>query len=220
MEFYLREIYPWLISLSSISIGIPLLAGVLLITKRNSLLFKLILLYISYVALSEVVGELTIYLGTSNNLWINHLDTPIEFILIATTYYVSFKQKPLKYGVVAAAVGFGAFCILGLFWGEDVTQMNSTPRIVAAVLLIAMAVLYFYQTANEVNYTYLDRDPMFLLSSGIIIYQAGTSMAYSMFNAALAESYDSARMCITVILVLNILFRITLMLAIRRTPLA
>ncbi|WP_147383353.1 hypothetical protein [Pontibacter oryzae] len=95
--------------------------------------------------------------------------------------------------------------------------MNSFPHTISAVVLVTMALIYFYQAAHDLKHTYLDTDPMFVLSCGIIIYQAGTAMAYSLFNEALAASYDTARICISVILVLNILFRVILAMALNRT---
>lgn len=217
MEFYLRKVYPWLVEASSISIGIPLLVGAFLITKRSSLLFKLLLLYTAFVALTELAGQLTVYLGTDNNIWLSHISTPVEFTLIAAIFYYNLNNTLAKKGIVIATAVFVVFTISNVIWGEGITQMNSMPRLFGGAAMISMAVMYFYQTANELKYTYLDRDPMFLLSSGLIIYEAGIAVAYSMFNKALAESYDAARMCITVLLVLNIFIRIVLMMAMKRS---
>ncbi|WP_146173509.1 hypothetical protein [Pontibacter mucosus] len=165
----------------------------------------------------EIAGQLTVYLGTRNNHWIQHIYTPVEYLLLGMIYYYSLRGKFVKLGVLASIVCVGIVCMLSVVLAESITQMNTTPRMVAGAMLVALAVLYFYQSAREPNFIYLDRDPMFVLSSGIIVYQAGTAMAYSMFNAALAESYDAARICLSIIMVLNILFRVILMMALRRT---
>jgi len=217
MEFYIQEIYPWLTVLSSYSFSIPLLAGLFLIYKRSSLLFNLLLLYTAFIALVEIAGQLTVYLGTSNNHWIQHLYTPLEYFVLGTIYYYHLRSRLAKIGVVLSIIGVSVLSILSMTLAEDITQMNTTARMIAGAMLVALAVLYFYQSAKEPNFIYLDRDPMFVLSSGIIVYQAGTAMAYSMFNAALAESYDAARICISIIVVLNILFRVILMMALQRT---
>ncbi|GHA54099.1 hypothetical protein [Pontibacter akesuensis] len=220
MEVFLEVYYPWLLALSSLSSAIPVVGGVLLLNKRSSLLFWLVFSYSILIALAEFAAELTAYLGTNNNLWIDHLYTPLEFALLAVIYYISFSRKLFKRGVVVAAVGFVLYSVLNSMLGQEVTQMNSVPHVIESVLLISLAVLYFYQTVHSFAYIYLDRDPVFVLSCCLLIYQAGTSMSYAMFNRALADSYDTARMCITVILVLNILFRIGLLLVLRRTRVA
>ena len=185
--------------------------------KRSSLLFNLLLLYTVFIALVEIAGQLTVYLGTSNNHWIQHIYTPVEYLVLGVIYYYSLRGRPVKLGVLASIACVGIVCVLSMTLAEDITQMNTTPRMIAGAMLVALAVLYFYQSAKQPNFIYLDRDPMFVLSSGIIVYQAGTAMAFSMFNAALAESYDAARICISIIVVLNILFRVILMMALRRT---
>ncbi|WP_276497406.1 hypothetical protein [Pontibacter litorisediminis] len=218
MEFYIREIYPWVIEISSISFSIPLIAAIWLIGKRSSLLFRLLLLYTIFLALIEITGQLTVYLGTQNNHWIQHIYTPLEYVLLAMVYYGSLNNRYVKVGVLLSIVGVGVFSVLTVALGQDMSRMNALPRMVAGALLVTMAVLYLYQAAHALRFTYLDRDPMFVLSSGIIIYQAGTAMAFSMFNTALQESYDAARICLTIIVVLNIFFRVILMMAIRRSP--
>lgn len=218
MEFFLREVYPWLIELSAYSSGVPFVAGILLYRKRSSLEFRLLFFYVVFLALTEIVSYIVIYTGTKNNMWLSHLELPVEFTLLAGIYYYALKQPLLRGCIIAAVIGLCIINAVSLTWGEGISQMNTLPRMLSAALLIAMAILYLYQVANTLVHTYLDRDPVFILSCGIIIYQAGTAMAYGMFNAALAESYDAARMCITVILVLNVLFRLLLMLALKRAP--
>ncbi|MDO6390352.1 hypothetical protein Q4E40_09455 [Pontibacter sp. BT731] len=94
--------------------------------------------------------------------------------------------------------------------------MNSVSRIAANAMLIVMAITYFYKVANNAKVIYLDRDPMFLLSCAILIYYAGTSMSYAIFNEALAISDDAARICLAIIMVLNVLFYISHAFILRR----
>lgn len=216
MEFFLRQVYPWMIEISSLSIGVPLLVGIFLMKKQSSLIFRLLMLYTVFMALSELLGQLTVYFGTKNNMWISHIFTPIEFGLVAALFYFNTDKRIIRRGIIFATVGFVIVSVLNVVWGEGITQMNSTPRVLGAAIIILMAIIYFYEAAIKLKHTYIDRDPMFLMSSALIIYKSGTSLAYGMFNQALAESYDTARMCLTVILVLNILFRLILTLAIIR----
>lgn len=212
----MRHVYPWLKDASSFSFIIPFIVSLFYIRGENGTTFKLLLLFVGFLALTEVAGQLSVYLGTQNNIWIGHIYTPIELLLLASLYYINLKNALIKKALLIVTGLLFMYSLFYLFAGDNVLQMNSLPRMLNAAVLISLAALYLYQTANEPVYMYLDRDPMFLLSSGVILYQAGTAMAYSMFNQALAESYDAARMCITVMLVLNIIFRIILALALAR----
>lgn len=216
MEFFLRKVYPWLIEVSSVSPVLPFIAGLLFMLKRKSSLYKILFSYVILLVLSELVGQIAVRSGSSNTLWKLHVFSPLEFCLLAAVYYNSFKRVVFKRAIVVAAVGFVAFSIANALFIDGITQMNSTAQMVENTLLIMVALLYFYKVANDLKITYLDQDPVFLLSCCLLIYKAGTSMSYAMFNAALAESYDTARMCITIILMLNILYSIGLVIVLKK----
>lgn len=218
MDFILKEVIPWLQNVARLSVLLPLLIGLYHFRNRGSHTFRLLLLYTISIALVEVVGFAVVYVGTDNNLWITHLYTPIEFLLISAIYYYSYSSKLMKRTLQAVTACFVLASSVLIVWGQKLTEVNSYARTLAAILLIAMALAYLYQTANNLKYTYLDRDPVFVLSCGVLLYQAGTSMAYAQFNAALAESYAAAAVCVAIILLLNILFRFILMLALKRAP--
>lgn len=216
MEFFIKEIYPWLADISSASSLLPFITGLFLIGKRKSLQFRFLLLFITLGVAAEIAGQVTVHMGTRNNLWLVHITTPLEFGLLSAVYYHSFKQVFFKRAIAAAVVVFVLFSIYGAFMLEGITQMNSAPKMVANSLLIVMAISYFYKVSNDLNTIYLDRDPVFLLSCGLLIYIAGTSMSHAMFNEALAVSYDAARICLAIFMILNILFNASLVVVLRR----
>lgn len=216
MEFFLRKVYPWLIEVSSFSPMLPFIAGLVLYPKSNNRWFRLIFLFIVVMVMAEVAGQITVRMGTRNNLWVHHIYTPLEFCALAVIYYHSFRQPRIKKGILVA-VGIMLLVSIGdATIGEGLTKLNSIPRMVENALLISMVILYFYKVANDLTTTYLDRDPVFLLSCGLLIHKAGSSMAWAMFNVALAESYDTARMCLAIIFVLNVLFSAGMVLVLKR----
>ncbi|MFD2247107.1 hypothetical protein [Pontibacter ruber] len=216
MEFFLRNIYPWLIQVSSISPILPFLLGLLWFARHKNWQFRLLYLHVILIVAIEVAGKVTVMLGTKNNLWLHHLYAPIEFCVLAAIYYCSFRQTAYKRGILAAAICFVLFSIVNAVFFESITQMNSIAKIVENALLIVLAVLYFYKVSNDLNIKYLDRDPIFLLSCAMLIYKAGTTMSSAMFNQALAISYDAARICIAITLVLNILYYASLIFMLKR----
>lgn len=216
MEFFLRQVYPWLIEVSSFSPLLPLIAGLILFPKNKSRLFKLILLFVLVMVLSEVTGQVTVRMGTKNNLWIPHIYTPLLFCVLAAIYYHSFRRTIYKRSIVVAAAVLFLASIFDATLGVGITQVNSMPRMVESALVIGLAILYFYKVANDLSITYLDRDPVFLFSCGLLINKAGSSMSWGIFNEALAESYDAARMCLAIICVLNILFSVSLVYVLKQ----
>ena len=211
MEFFLRNVYPWMIDVSALSILLPLITVLIFYLKaRYNKLFWLVSFFVFSLALSELLGYLTVFLGAKNNIWSQHLLTPLRFGLIAAIYYYSFWRPLFKKGTVLAVILLLIVSITDATIGVGITQMNAVAKTVESTLVIGFAILYFYKIAKDQHITYLDRDPVFLLSCGLLIHRAGTSMSWGLFNDALAESYDAARICLAVILALNILFSINL----------
>jgi hypothetical protein len=112
----------------------------------------------------------------------------------------------MRRGIEIGWVALVLVSIYDAYMLGGITQMNSAPKMMANALLILLAIAYFYKVANDRNIIYLDSNPVFLLSCAVLIYYSGTSMSYALFNQALAVSYDAARICLAIVLILNILF--------------
>jgi hypothetical protein len=218
MEFFLRQIYPWLIQASVYSVLLPFVVGLVLLKKLKNPQFKYLFLFVCLWLISEAIGVITVLSGTKNNLWSNHVFNPLQFGAMALVFFYSFESRLIKKLIVLAIAVVVVVTVYDAFMLVGITQMNSVSKIVANALLIAMTLVYFYKVANNATTLYLDQDPVFLLSAGLLIYLAGTSMSYALFNDALKVSYDAARICIAVILVLNILFNFSMAFILRRMP--
>lgn len=217
MEFFLRQIYPWLIELGTIWVIVPFIAGLLLIRKpHKSKQFWLLYLLVIVSLLSEGVGQLVVYLGAKNNIWVVHIYTLLEFLILSAIFFNSFRRPVFRKGIILATVLFIGISLIDAFLLQGITQMNSLTKASGNAMLMLMAILYFYKVANDLTVTYLDRDPVFLLSCSLLILKAGTTMSYAMFNQALAASYDAARICIAITLVLNILYYTALIFILKR----
>ncbi|SIR12559.1 hypothetical protein [Pontibacter lucknowensis] len=206
MDFFIGHIYPWLRWTSILSPVLPLVIGLWLIRKQKNKKFMLLLLFITIGVLTEAVSLITVWSGTKNNLWLGHVYTLLGFSVLAGIFYYSFDKLILKRSIIGGIVGLCLLIYYDSFMADGIMKMNSVSRIAANAMLIMMAITYFYKVANNAKIIYLDRDPMFLLSCTILIYYAGTSMSYAIFNEALAISYDTARICLAIIFVLNVLF--------------
>ena len=219
MEVFFEKYYYWLSNTSSFSVLVPLLASLLLLKQfgRAGSIFKGVFLYIVFLAIVEALGVLSVELwSVSSNMWISYAYVPLEYAILAWIYYMSFEQKQIKSGIILSVIVFLLVCIAEVSWGAGTHSMNSFSRVVESTLLIALALLYLFVLYKDLNYVYLEQDPMFMLSCGVMIFFAGTAMAYGMFNKALAISDNMARVCITITYVLNISFNCVLVVVQRR----
>ncbi|WP_299702179.1 hypothetical protein [uncultured Pontibacter sp.] len=195
---------------------LPFLIGLWFIRRQKNMQFRLLFLFITIGILTEAASLITLMLGTKNNLWLGHLYTFLAFSVLASVFYFSFSRPLLKRAIIGGIIGLFCLIYYDAFVTDGLAKMNSLSRIAASSMLIVMAITYFYKVANNGKVIYLDRDPMFLLSCVVLIYYAGTSMSYAIFNEALAISYDMARICLSIILILNILFYVSHAFILRR----
>ncbi|PKV63121.1 hypothetical protein [Pontibacter ramchanderi] len=215
MEFFLAHIYPSLKWVAVLSPLLPFGVGLWLIRNQKDPKFRLMLLYIILGVIAQAAQIITAKLGM-NNLWMNHVYTLIGFSVLAGIFYYSFDKIMLKRTII---FGIVLLCVLNYydaFITDGLTKMNSVSQVAASVMLIILAITYFYKVANNAKIIYLDRDPMFLLSCAILIYYAGTSMSYAIFNEALAISNDAARICVAINMILLILFYASHVFILRR----
>lgn len=206
MDFFINQISPWLLKIATYSALIPFLVGLWYIRKQKSLKYKLLFLFVLINVLSEAVAMITVQLGTKNNLWLFHLYTLLSFTALAVVYYSSFENASIKKIIVGGVVGLLMIIYYEAFITDGILKMNSLSRMAANSMLILLAIAYFYKVANTAKVVYLDHDPIFLLSCAVLIYYSGTSMSYALFNQALAVSYDAAKVCLSIVFILNILF--------------
>ena len=206
MQVFFEKYYYWLSYTSSYSVLLPLLAGLFLIIRfgYKSEVFRGVFLYVAFIAAVEASGLLSVILGTDNNIWISHAYVPLEYILIASIYYRRLEHRKIRTGIIVSGIFFLLLCLADSLWGAGVQHLNSYSRVMESTLLIALALLYLFVLYKDLNYIYLEYDPLFVLSCGVMIYFAGTAMAYGMFNKALAISDNMARVCITITYILNI----------------
>lgn len=206
MKFFIEHIYPWLSWAAVLSPILPFMIGLWFFRKQKSPQFRLLLLFITLGVLTEVASHITVVMGTSNNLWLAHLYTLVGFSVLSGVYYYSFDKDLWKRAILIGIIGLLLITYYDAFLSDGIAKMNSVSRITANALLIVMAISYFYKVANDAKVIYLDRDPLFLFSCTVLIYYSGTSMSYAVFNDALAISHDTARICLSIALVLTVLF--------------
>lgn len=206
MDFFINQISPWLLKIATYSALIPFLVGLWFIRKQKSLKFKLLFLFVIISVLTEAVAMLSVQLGTKNNQWIFHLHTPLSFAALAAVYYWSFNSSWIRRIIIGCLAGLLLIIYYEAFLTDGLMKLSSLSKMVANSLLILLAIAYFYKVANTAKVVYLDHDPMFLLSCAVLIYYAGTSMSFALFNQALAVSYDAAKICLSIVFILNTLF--------------
>ncbi|TXK49110.1 hypothetical protein FVR03_06925 [Pontibacter qinzhouensis] len=212
------EVYNIIQYLSIFSILPPLIYSLVLLWQRQAgRLTWQIFGFSVFIAVVEAAGWISSYKGL-NNLWMSHVYIPLEYAILAYMYLCIFNNKIIKRLIIGSVVLFFLFCALDIVYLESLTIYNSYPRVIESVLMVLLSLLYFYKVFKDIDKADLLTDPYFLLSVGVIVNFAGSSVINSLFNVMLQYPAEIMLMCLAVLNFLNVLFNTTLVLVLRRAP--
>lgn len=158
--------------ISAFSIMAPILIGAIYFRKL-SFTIRLLFAFVLVTGLLELLSGVMMY-ANMNNLFLFHLHVYLEFITIAVIYFLTYDSV-LWRGVALVSIAF--FLVFSLFnalFVEHMGDFNSNQRYVEGLLVIFMCVGYFISLLRRPIHRYLERQPMFWLTSGFLIYFAGT----------------------------------------------
>lgn len=163
-----KELFQILANISSFMIVIPLiLSGYKFkaLYKIQTKLFYLIILTF----IVELIANL-LWRNKMNNLPIYHFYTVFELLLILNIYITVLKHPFSKKFFVFIGIGFTVFAIINTLYFQDLTTFNSNTTTLLGILVIFLALSYFYTLLKEVKYSALESNPMFWINSGFLIY--------------------------------------------------
>lgn len=132
--------------------------------------------------ISRIIG--IIY---KTNLPILHLYTILEFCLIAWFYHIFFDGFFNRKTVPILILCFVGFAIINITFIQSLLEFNTYPRGLESLLITGLAVLAFYKMLQELEYTRLDKSPIFWINSGFLIYFAGSLFLFLMGNLLLSK---------------------------------
>jgi len=149
---------------------------------------KRLILALMVCSLGLNIIQITLALHSIPNLFIGHIYTLIEFILIAYIYKLKLdKLIPLSV-FMAIVVGFVVFSLFNTFVIQGLHANNSYQRTLESVLVVVFVSLYFYKTAKELKVQRIEREPLFWFSAGALLYFSGALFIFIFSNYLLLYS--------------------------------
>ncbi|QMW03701.1 hypothetical protein [Spirosoma foliorum] len=143
--------------------------------------------FVGLAALGEIVSLITAELNI-RNLHILHVYTILEFNLIALFYRSFFGQFYPRWLVPVLMVGFTGFAILNSLLLQPLNRYNTYARGLEALLVMAMALFCFYKILTELSAKRLDKNPVFWINTGFLLYFAGSLFFLILSNAVITDS--------------------------------
>ncbi|MFD2563398.1 hypothetical protein [Aquimarina rubra] len=185
------EFFDILGSISSFIVVIPLVLSIFKFKSLHKIQLKLVYLLV-VVFVVEFIANILWY-QKINNLPLYHFYAIIEFLLIINIYRVVLSKIFSKWFFIILGVAFTVFAVVNTLFFQDLNTFNSNVTTLLGVVVIFLALSYFYALLKEVKYSALETNPMFWINSGFLIYFSSNLILFfinnNMFKGSTEASY-------------------------------
>jgi len=170
------------LKISAFSIGIPIVLSFFFFKsiKGNLIPFAL---FIYFSALLDMACGVLNTFHVHNN-FISHIDTLNEVVLLGYFYYTVFENQRAKKFTLTAIILSATFVCINAFLIQGIEHFNSYSRMLSSVFFIVFALTYLRSLFISTPIKYLERDPVFWISTGTLFYFTGTLFVFVAFRNA------------------------------------
>ncbi len=123
-----------------------------------------------------------------SNLWLFHVDTITESILLLFFFQKINYRTPVKVAIQMILLLFPLACVLNLLFFQKGIEFNTYPRVIESMLFIFLAAIYWLQENNEAENIAWSKNPLNWILSGIILYFASSFSLFVFSNFLLADA--------------------------------
>ena len=140
---------------------------------------------LSVLTFLEIVAQYCVALMGHSNYYVINSYAAIECAGFLTVFILSSGTKVIRRILTFSIVLFLAFCVVDKIYVEDPSQINSLLAVIARILLIATS-LVVLQSASRDLATRLFERAIFWVTTGVVLYSAGTLVVLGLSNRLLA----------------------------------
>ncbi len=141
-------------------------------------------------AFTELVS-FSIAMRESGNLYLLHIYTIIQFTLLTLIYRSTLRKLFLPIFSSAIIVLFVCVAILAAAYIDGVTFFNSVARVVESLLVLTYVLGFFVLTLRELRVRYLEKEPLFWISTALLIYFSGNLFIFILYNYSLRHDISA-----------------------------
>lgn len=190
--------------ISAYSAGIPIILSFFYFKRYNrTIRFLFYYLYISAIfdLISILLAEYKL-----NNILFAHLDTLSQIVFLGVFYYYSLKIQLIRKSVILITICLALFTIINGIFIQGFDHFNSYSRTAGNIFLIFPPLFYFYEVFIQDKIVRIEKEPMFWISVGTLIYYTGTLFVFILYmNHNFGVSEEISNQIWVVNSVLNIL---------------
>ncbi len=122
-----------------------------------------------------------------HNLWTMHFYTIIELIFVVMIYSSWMKQRRSRSVLLLCLAGYAILWIVSKFSFEPFSLADDGTATISKILQIAFSAYLLLDVVKE-NEIVWTNDPRIWVTTGVIIYSAGSLFLFALFNKMLQVS--------------------------------
>jgi hypothetical protein len=176
----------WVIFYGFLIILLPIAVGAFRIRHLDMGGYTVFLLCI--VSFLFETGGTILWLTKTSNLWLGHLYTIIEFVMLANVYRYALRGFIKPVIIPAIMVLFTLLAIINTLFLQGFKYNNSNIKIIEATLLITFALIFFYKLVRQLVVARLEKHPMFWVNCAVLIYFSSNMFIFLYSNYLLLYS--------------------------------
>lgn len=135
---------------------------------------------------------LSSYAGVSNNLFIFHIMTPVEYGILALLFNHVITETTVKRITRISIIPFCLLCIFSAFFFQKVTENNAYMIVTESVIIVFLSLYYLREVMTLQHVTELQRFSMFWITAGLLFYFTGNLVIEGMLNYMIRHSMTLA----------------------------
>lgn len=128
--------------------------------------------------LFEEIAAYTIAYGQKMNFIVYHIFTPLQYALIAWTYYQEIRNKVIIWSIFI----FLLFAIVNSLFLQDFSHFNSHTLNISMLMIILLCTWYLYQMLHQKSQSSFTNYPLFWISCGFLLFNVGNLIFFGAFN--------------------------------------
>ena len=201
-----------LTDISVISGLFPVVAALYNYRHLDSVL-KLMALFCLLSIIPDFAGLITTHLKiVFNSLFLIHLFDIMAVIFFTLIYQRAFYKPVFKKMTLIFGITSFAALIFNVIFIESIWSYPSVSNTILSVFLIILSLVYFYELLSRQEFTYIEKQGMFWINSGVLFYYAITIflfMLYMKINYADRSTYYMMQSVMNIIA--NLLYSVGLL---------
>ena len=195
---------------------IPAALGILNFQKQQKAL-KILSAFVVLCAVTEIVNLIIVVKFEISNLPLHHFYTVVEFsvaLIISSIILYPSKNARIIYCMIIVSVL--SILLVDLAFFESLDMLNSIPRVIEGLTMIAISVLFFYKVFVATELVDILKYPYFWLFTGWLVYFSGTFFlfVYS-YKTGMTITYPAIHSVLYIIL--NLVYTYVLWLGSRKS---